>query len=318
MPAAVPGACGDRGDAALRRGTAGRGRDQGAAGPCCRRGGPLPSLPKGSRFLSPSIRLKRGLSLRRRRHCPLASSSRLTSAYTLLPSSRTTKVYMAAGGGRGSPPYPRRLMGPRRSPGRALRGRRRPARLRMAGAAAPAHRREPPRRGLTRNQNRPPEPDPDTDPAPAPAPPRPVRPCSRRGGAMSSLRAGPAAPGCDMGRHLSPAGICHRLGFVTSRICQWSGSVSGRDLSQAGICDKPRHSSVSLRAGCPLSPSTWCLQAPLPFGAHLGDAHSPCVWVQIASYFLHCYLILSFWLWKSLLVCNHHFCLPHKRTADQR
>lgn len=58
---------------------------------------PLPSLPNGSRFLSPSIRLKRGLSLRSRRHCPLASSSRLTSAYTLLPSSRTTKVYMAAG-----------------------------------------------------------------------------------------------------------------------------------------------------------------------------------------------------------------------------
>lgn len=57
---------------------------------------PLPSLPNGSRFLSPSIRLKRGLSLRSRRHCPLASSSRLTSAYTLLPSSRTTKVYMAA------------------------------------------------------------------------------------------------------------------------------------------------------------------------------------------------------------------------------
>lgn len=61
------------------------------------REGSLPSLPKGSRFLSPSIRLKRGLSLRRRRHCPLARSSRLTSAYTLLPSSRTTKVYMAAG-----------------------------------------------------------------------------------------------------------------------------------------------------------------------------------------------------------------------------
>lgn len=134
----------------------------------------------------------------------------------------------------GAPPQPRQ--GPARPPppGPAPHGRGRRPR-------PPPTAREPPRRGLTRNQNRPSEPDPDTDPAPAPAPapPRPVRPCSRRGGAMSSLRAGPAGPGCDTGRHLSPAGSDTGWGLSPAGICHRPGSVRGWHLLVAGICQWP-------------------------------------------------------------------------------
>ena len=56
----------------------------------------LPRRPKGSLFLSPSIRLNLGLSLFSLLQCPVERSILETSAYTVLVSSRVTNVYTGA------------------------------------------------------------------------------------------------------------------------------------------------------------------------------------------------------------------------------